>query len=180
MQEQVEQTNFLDYIDTSIRDRYTRRTIELSPKIDKINLINEPVVRYTETGQPMYQSDDPGEIYKRRDESLLDETPFRDQKIIGKTMYVTNGLGGKGYRAGFLDNEIVVKRLFDEQRKWPQKRNMRPYILLTPAKYHFTGKDQIVDREFKPGETVWITCGSELRLKGDRKKEKIEQIIRGY
>lgn len=180
MQRQIEQLNFFSVIDASVRDYYDRRAAELLPKIPCENLICEPVVRYTENGQPMYPTDDPSEIYRHNDWSLLSGTLFKDQKIIDKTVYVSNGLDGKNYRAGFLDGEIVVKRLVDSKGRWPQKRNMKPYILLTPAKYHFAKTSDIVEREFKPGSTLWIPCGGELRVNGDRKKEKIDQIRRGY
>jgi len=177
MQEYDEQIDFFPQIDASIRGYYARRAAELTPKIIKKNLIDEPVVRYTENGQPMYQSDDQGEIYRCKSKSLLDETLFRDQRIIGKTVYISNGIGGKGYRAGFLDNEIVVKRSIDSKTgKWSQKRNMKPYVLLTQAKYHFTERNQMVDQGFKPGETLWIPCGCELKVKGDKKKEIIKRI----
>ncbi len=178
MQERIEQINFFPEIDASVRDYYDRRAAELRPKVPIQNLIGEPAVRYTENGLPIYQSDNVSEIYRHKDESLLEVTPFRDQRIITNSMYISNQINGKGYKAGFLDNEIVVKRLMDSKKgKWPQKRNMRPYILLTPAKYHFTRKDQMVDQGFRPGEIVWIPCGSELKVKGDKKKERIQQII---
>jgi len=181
MPNQIEQMNFLDYVDAAVRDCYARRATELRSKmVEKNNLIDEPIARYTSTGLPVYQSDDPGEMYRYKNKALLDGILFKDQKIVGRTVYVSNGLDGKNYKAGFLDGEIIVKRLMDDKnRKWPQKRNMRPYKLLTPAKYHFTIRDQMIDRGFKPGETIWIPSGCELKINGDRKKERIEQIIRG-
>jgi hypothetical protein len=182
MQERVEQITFLPYIDASVREYYVRRAAQLTPKAtEEKNFIGEPVIRYTETHKPMYPSDSPDEMYRYKREPLLEETPFGEQKIIGKTIYISNGINGKDFRAGFLDNEIVAKRLLDSKNgKWPQKRNMRPYILLTPAKYHFTRRDQMIDQGFKPGETIWIPSGCELKIKGDRKKEKIGQIKLGY
>jgi aspartyl-tRNA synthetase len=41
-------------------------------------------------------------------------------------------------------------------------------------------RSQMIDQGFKPGETIWIPSGCELKIKGDRKKEKIGQIKLGY
>lgn len=178
--QKLEQTNFLNLFDAQVRDRYIHIATDLSSKNQMENPIGELVVRYTENDQPMYESDNPGEMYQHKGESFLGEIPFKDQKIISRTIYISNGFEGKEYRAGFLDGEIIVKRLMDDKTgKWPQKRNMRPYILLTPAKYHFTRRDQMIDQGFKPGETIWIPSGCELKVSGDRKKERIKQIIRG-
>jgi len=179
MREYIEQINFFPEIDALIKDNCTRRAAVLPPKISKNDLVDDPILGYTETGQPMYQSDNPGEMYRYKNESLLDETAFKDQKIINKTTYVSNGIEGRGYRAGFLNNQIVVKRLIDTKTgKWPQKRNMKPYVLLTQARYHFTGRSEMVNQKFKPGETLWISSGCELKVKGDIKKEMIELLRR--
>lgn len=145
------------------------------------NLIGEPVERWTQSGQPMYKKDDPSDIYRYKPQiELLTQTLFKDQKVILRGVYLNNGKNGRSFRSGFLDNEILARRLIDDNGKWQQKNNCKPYTLLTPARYHFTSRDEgLVYLNSDPGTILWMPSGCELKISDNKKREIVMKIMSG-
>ncbi len=144
-----------------------------NPKETRQNLSNlldgEKVLGYVD-GHAVYKNED--SFYKapevRNIVNYLEETPEKDRRYFNPAVLVRKDQ--KIFRQGFTTQEMVAKRVVDNDGKWPTVDGMKKYMALTSFSYFYTPKNssqQIVFNMY-PGDT-FLTSQS-----GENKEKKQE------
>lgn len=141
----------------------------------EVDVDDENIIGRTADGKPIYKSDDPGEMYKphrepkKEVENFLEQTPEKYRRYMNKSTLVERNENGK-FRRGFTDNEPVVKRVLNEDGKWPVKNGLNKYMALTYVNYSFSSikTNNTVSFTVAPGETFFAPKSGENK---DKKKE---------
>lgn len=162
-------------------DKQNKNLLNERLNLDEL-LDRKDVVIVTKTSQPIFKTDSYRDICGRpnMEVNLFVEVPIEDQRVMRVATAITGKRDGK-YRSGYLSNLIVAQRYIDEEGKWSQKDNRKPYRLLTKAEYSFIGRrdGKRIIMSFDEGSIVWMPENGELKMNRQDKMGLVKKIKLG-
>ena len=145
-------------------------------------VVDNDIIGTTSTGLPIHKSDDPGEMYKidknlikkENWSSLLEETSIKDRRYLtkGATVDRVDKYGVPRY--GWIENEVIARRILDTNNRPVILKNKTEYMALVEIKFNHRarGNGNLISHIIQPGETFFSPRSFENREKWEKLNSK--------